>query len=454
MKYADKIVKTLRVKIKDVPGKFGELATAIGKEGGLLGDIIKVRLDSHYVIRDVTVYVESDKHLDKILSHIKRTDGIELVEITDEVLKLHKGGKIATKSKVPLDTISDLRKIYTPGVASVCHAILKNPEERYRYTSISNTVAIVTNGTAILGLGNIGPVAGMPVIEGKAVLFDKLVGISAVPILIDAVETEDIVRTIARIANTFGAVALEDISAPSCFEIERKLQNSVDIPVFHDDQHGTAVVVLSALMNALKIIRKKKDNIKVVISGAGAAGIAIARILLTWKLKNIILCDRKGAIYKGRKEDMNEYKEEVSILTNKHKEKGSLSSVIRGKDVFIGVSAPKLLTSKMVKAMSSKAVVFALANPIPEIWPDEALRAGAVLAFDGRSINNALAFPGIFRGALDVRAKRITDSMKIAAARALAESARKGEIIPHLLDLDVHKKVAQAVIKAARHLIQ
>ncbi len=449
MKYMDKIVKTLRVKIRDIPGKFGELAAAIGKEGGLLGDIIKVRLDSHYMIRDVTVHVDSNKHLDRVLSRIEKIRGVKLIEINDEVLKLHEGGKLAMKSKIALNTISDLQKIYTPGVASVCHAILKNSKERYKYTSISNTVAIVTDGTATLGLGNVGSVAAMPVMEGKAVLFDKLVGISAVPILIDTINPEEIVRSIARISNTFGAIALEDIAAPRCFEIERKLQNLVDIPVFHDDQHGTAIVVLSALMNALKIIKKKKENIKVVISGAGAAGIAIARILLVWKLKHIILCDRKGAVYKGRKEDMNEYKEEISIFTNKYKEKGPLSDVIRQKDIFIGVSAPGLLTSRMVKTMSKKAVVFALANPVPEIWPDRALKAGAVLSFDGRSINNALAFPGIFRGALNVRARRITDRMKIAAARALARSAKKGEIVPYILDLDVHKKVAQAVAEAA-----
>ena len=317
MKYTDKIVKTLRVKIKDVPGKFGQLATAIGQEGGLLGDIIKVRLDSHYVIRDVTIYVDHDKHLDEVLSRIKKIGGVRLIEITDEVLKLHRGGKIAMKSKIALHTISDLQKIYTPGVASVCHAILKDPKERHRYTSIPNTVAIVTNGTAILGLGNIGPVAGMPVMEGKAVLFDRLVGISAVPILIEATDPREVACTIAKIANTFGAIILEDIAAPGCFELETKLQRLVDIPVFHDDQHGTAVVVLAALINALRLIRKKKENLKVVINGAGAAGIAIARILGAWKVKDIILCDRKGAIYKGRKEDMNEYKEEILITAKK-----------------------------------------------------------------------------------------------------------------------------------------
>ncbi|MCK4308171.1 NAD-dependent malic enzyme [candidate division WOR-3 bacterium] len=448
MKYADKIVKTLRIKIKDVPGKFGELAMAIGKEGGLLGDIIKVRLDSHYVIRDVTIYIDDDEHLDKVLSRLKKIDGVKLIEITDEVLKLHEGGKITMKSKIALNTISDLQKIYTPGVASVCHAILRNPKEKYRYTSISNTVAIITNGTAILGLGNIGPVAGMPVMEGKAVLFDKLVGISGIPILIDAIDTEEIVHTIARISDTFGAIILEDIAAPSCFEVEKKLQELVDIPVLHDDQHGTAIVVLSALMNALRLVRKKKENIKVVISGAGAAGIAIAKILLAWKVRDVILCDRKGAIYSGRKEGMNEYKEKISKLTNNRKEKGSLSDIIRQKDIFIGVSVPNLLTSRMVRTMSKSAVIFALANPIPEIWPHKALKAGAALAFDGRSINNALAFPGIFRGALDARAKRITDKMKITAARSLAESAKEEEIVPHILDLNVHKKVAEAVRKA------
>ena len=449
MEYVDKIVRTLRVEIRDVPGKFGELATAIGREKGLLGDVNKVRLDSHYMVRDVAVYVDNDKHLDRVLSRIMKMDGIRLLEITDEVLKLHESGKLGMKSKVPLNTISDLQKVYTPGVASVCRSIVESPEQKYKYTSIANTVAIVTDGTAILGLGNIGPVAGMPVMEGKAVLFDKLVGVSAIPILVDVADAGELVKTIAGISHTFGAIVLEDIAAPACFEIERRLQDSVDIPVFHDDQHGTAVVVLAALMNALRVVKKKKGNVKVVISGVGAAGMAIAGILFAWKVKDIVLCDSKGAIYKGRKENMNEYKEEISHLTNSRKEKGSLADVIKRKDVFIGVSAPDLVTPEMIRTMSRKAVVFALANPTPEIWPHEALKAGAALAFDGRSINNALAFPGIFRGALDVRARKITNKMKISAARALTRCVREGEIVPHILDLDVHKRVAAAVRKAA-----
>jgi len=366
----------------------------------------------------------------------------------DDVMKIHEGGKIEIKTRVELDSISDLRKIYTPGVAEVCKEIVKNHNLKYQYTSIANTVAIVTDGTAVLGLGDIGAVAGMPVMEGKSVLFNKLAGISAIPILLKTKDVNEIVEAISRISETFGGILLEDIAAPRCFEIEPKLQEAVDIPVFHDDQHGTAVVSLASLMNALAIVKKQKEHLKVVLSGAGAAGVAITKILLAWGVDDVVLCDRKGAIYEGREHETNVFKAEIAKITNRHKEKGTLADVMKGKDVFIGVSGPGLVTPEMVSGMAEKSIVLALANPVPEIWPVDAIKAGAAVSLDGRTINNALAFPGIFRAALDARAKKITDKMKIAAAMAIAETADEGHIVPSILDANVPKNVAEAVRKA------
>ena len=448
-KYTDKLIKVLRVRLKDEPGYFGKLADAIGREGANLGDITRVRVTSHYVVRDVVVYIEDEKQLDRIVREIGKLQGIKVEEIIDEVLRIHEGGKIAMHSTVELRTVSDLAKIYTPGVAQVCRRIVADRTSAASYTGIANTVAIVTNGTAILGLGDIGPVAGMPVMEGKAVILEKMADISPVPILVDSKDPDEIVHVIARIAPTFGVIQLEDISAPLCFEVERKLDEILDIPVFHDDQHGTAVVALGALMTALKRVRKVPEEIKVVISGAGAAGMAIARMLLNFGVEDLILCDREGAIYSGRPKGINRFKEEIAARTNRERKSGTLEDMMENADVFIGVSAPHLVTADMVRRMARKAIVFAMANPVPEIRPDEALKAGAAIASDGRSLNNALAFPGILRGALDARVTHITDAMKMAASASIAEQTRKDEIVPDFMHREFHRKLAEAVREAA-----
>ncbi|OGF46749.1 MAG: hypothetical protein A2452_09350 [Candidatus Firestonebacteria bacterium RIFOXYC2_FULL_39_67] len=448
VKYADMVIKTLRVRIEDVPGNLGKVATAIGKSGALLGDICTHHVDSHFLTRDITVFVQSEKMLEKAIANIHHIKNVSVIKIIDEVLNMHRDGKIAITSTIPLDNLADLRKAYTPGVASVSELIYRHPEKFYDYTYVGNTICIVTNGTAVLGLGNIGVKAAMPVMEGKAVLLKKFSDVNAVPILIDSEDPDVIVNAVLAIAPSFGAIQLEDIKAPECFEIERRLIEKLDKPVFHDDQHGTAVVTLAAMMNALKLLKKDRKKIKVVINGAGAAGMAICRLLMGWGIKNIVLCDTDGAIYNGREKNMNSAKEEIALLTNLKSEKGSLKNIIKGKDIFIGVSGPNLVTPAMIKSMNKKAVCFALANPIPEIFPKDAIKAGAVLALDGRSLNNALAFPGIFKGALKARAKAITLEMKIAAAKAIAKEAKKGELVPNQLDPKVHHAVTKAVFEA------
>ena len=365
-------------------------------------------------------------------------------------------GKIEVISRAPLQTKEDLSVAYTPGVAAPCLEIKKDIEKSYVYTRRQNMCLVATDGTAVLGLGDIGPEAGMPVMEGKCVLFKAFGGVDAFPLCIKSKDVDEIVDTIYRISGSFGGVNLEDISAPRCFEIERKLKEKCDIPIFHDDQHGTAVVTLAGLTNALKLVGKAKEKVKIVVSGAGAAAISITRLLLSDGCKNIILCDRKGAIYAGRAEGMNWIKEEMAHLTNPPGEKGSLADVLTGADVFIGVSAPGLLTKDMVASMNKDAIVFACANPTPEIFPEDAYAGGAVVVATGRSqINNVLAFPGIFRGAFDVRASDINDEMKIAAARALSGLIADGEldrehVIPDALDPRVAQAVAAAVAQAAR----
>ena len=379
----------------------------------------------------------------------------------EESLKKHYEwkGKIEMICRAPLETRDDLSLAYTPGVAQPCLEIQKDVDLSYDLTRRSNLVAVVTDGTAVLGLGDIGPEAGMPVMEGKCALFKAFGDVDAIPLCIRSKEVDDIVNTVRLLAGSFGGVNLEDISAPRCFEIERKLKECCDIPIFHDDQHGTAVVCLAAMLNALKVVDKKIDEIRVVTSGAGAAGIAIIKLLISMGLKDVVMCDRKGAIYKGR-DGLNPEKEIIAEMTNQQMRKGSLEEVIKGADVFIGVSAPGCVTPEMVKSMAPKAILFPMANPTPEIMPDEAKAAGAAVVGTGRSdfpnqINNVLAFPGIFRGALDVRARDINDAMKIAAAKAIAgfvtdDKLSADYIIPSALDKTVAQAVAKAVAAAAR----
>lgn len=373
-------------------------------------------------------------------------------------LQLHKKyrGKISIQPKILLKTRSDLSLAYTPGVAYPSVEIAKDKSKIYDYSSKSNLVAVVTNGTAVLGLGDIGPEASLPVMEGKCILFKIFGGVDAFPIAIISKDVDEIVNIVKKISPVFGGINLEDIKAPECFEIEKKLDKELDIPVFHDDQHGTAVVVLAALINALRIVKKEKRKVKVVIAGAGAAGIATTKLLLSYGFENIILCDTKGIIYEGR-EGLNFAKQEISRITNKEMIKGNLADAMKGADIFIGVSAPRIVTKQMVASMNKEAIVFAMSNPIPEIMPEEAKEGGAKIVATGRSdfpnqINNVLAFPGIFKGALSIRAK-ITNNMKVAAAEALAKLVKKPspeKIIPSVLDKGVADAVANAVVKASK----
>jgi malate dehydrogenase (oxaloacetate-decarboxylating) len=376
-------------------------------------------------------------------------------------LEAHKEwrGKLEVTVKPPITNKHELSLAYTPGVAQPCLEIQKDINKSYELTGRWNTVAVITDGTAVLGLGDIGPEAGMPVMEGKCALFKTFGGVDAIPLCIRSKDVDTIVQTVSLLCGSFGGVNLEDISAPRCFEIERRLKEICDIPIFHDDQHGTAIVVLAALFNALKIVKKDINNIKVVTSGAGAAGIAIIKLLIANGLKNVIMCDRKGAIYEGR-DGLNEEKIQMAKITNRNKEAGTLAEVLKGADVFIGVSAPGTVTKEMVKTMAKDPIIFPMANPTPEIMPNEALEAGAAIVGTGRSdfpnqINNVLAFPGVFRGALDVRASDINDEMNIAAAHAIADLVADAElnpqyILPAAFDPRVKDAVSKAVAEAAR----
>lgn len=383
------------------------------------------------------------------------------MDYAKEALKRHVEwhGKIKIVPTCPLENKDDLSVAYTPGVAEPCKEINQDVSKVYDYCRKGNLVAVVTDGTAVLGLGDIGPEAGMPVMEGKAVLFKAFGDVDAFPICLATKDVEEIVQTVKMIAPGFGGINLEDISAPRCFEIEKRLKAELDIPVFHDDQHGTAVVTVAAMLNALKLVGKELSEISVVVNGAGAAGIACTKLLMSLGLKDVVLCDRQGAIFKGR-EGLNPVKAEMAEITNAACKKGSLADVLKGADVFMGVSAPNMVTKEMVRSMNRDAIVFAMANPTPEIFPQDALEAGAKVVGTGRSdfpnqINNVLAFPGIFRGALDARASEINDEMKIAAARAIADLVKPEElcpefIIPNALDKEVAPAVAKAVMEAAR----
>jgi malate dehydrogenase (oxaloacetate-decarboxylating) len=446
------------VKIRNRPGKLGEVTTAIGQAGGDIEgiDIVSVGKDS--LVRDITVNAASESHDQEIVNAVKKVDGVEVVHVSDRTFLIHIGGKIQVVSKVPLKTRSDLSMAYTPGVARVCQAIHQDPEKLFSLTIKKNTVAVVTDGTAVLGLGDIGPGAAMPVMEGKAQLFKEFAGIDAFPICLDTKDSEEIIRTVKNIAVGFGGINLEDISAPRCFEIEDRLKAELDIPVFHDDQHGTAVVVLAALHNALQVVGKKIDQIKVVVNGIGAAGVACSKIVMSAGVKNLIGCDTTGALYQGRTENMNWIKHWFAENTNPEKQRGTIREVLQGADVFFGLSVPKVIDLQDVQRMSSDPIVFAMANPIPEIMPELVAGHVAVMA-TGRSdypnqINNVLCFPGIFRGAINCRASQINEAMKLAAAQAIAGIIAPHElhadyIVPSVFDRRVSEAVASAVEAAA-----
>jgi malate dehydrogenase (oxaloacetate-decarboxylating) len=455
---SDSYSLTIRVKLSSRAGTLGEVTTAIGKAGGDIGAIDIVSVGRDHIVRDITVNTVSSEHEDKIVNAVRRLDGIEVLQTSDRTFLMHLGGKIEVVSKMPLKTRADLSMAYTPGVARVCQAIHEDPEKVFTLTIKKNCVAIVTDGTAVLGLGDIGPAAAMPVMEGKAMLFKEFGGVDAFPICLSTKDPDEIVRTVKNIATAFGGINLEDISAPRCFEIEDRLKEELDIPVFHDDQHGTAVVVLAALINALKIVGKEMSEIKVVVNGVGAAGVACTKIVMAAGVKNIVGCDQQGALYRGRKENMNKVKEWYAANTNPNQEKGTVHDVIKGADVFLGLSVPGVINEDDLKLMAEKPIVFAMANPTPEIMPEDAAPYVAVMA-TGRSdypnqINNVLCFPGIFRGALACRARSINEEMKLAAANAIANIITPAElhpeyIIPSVFDKRVAEAVAHEVEEAA-----
>src|SRR5438270_1994199 len=449
---------TLRVKIHNKPGKLGEVTTAIGKAGGDIEGIDIVSVGKDFLLRDITVNASSETHDKQIIQSLQNIDGVEVVNVSDRTFLMHLGGKIEIASKMQLKTRSDLSMAYTPGVARVCEAIHKDPEKVFNLTIKKNTVAVVSDGTAVLGLGDIGPAAAMPVMEGKCQLFKEFGGVDAFPICLATKDSHEIIQAIKNISVVFGGINLEDISAPRCFEIEDRLKEELDIPVFHDDQHGTAVVVLAALINALKITGKRMEDIKVVVNGVGAAGVACSKIIMAAGVKNIIGCDQKGALYRGRQENMNWVKEWYAQNTNPNDERGTVHDAMKGADVFLGLSVPGVINADDLQKMAEKPIVFAMANPTPEIMPEEAEPYVAVMA-TGRSdypnqINNVLCFPGIFRGALGCRASRINEEMKVAASHAIAGIISDAElhpeyIIPSVFDKRVAEVVARAVEEAA-----
>jgi len=449
---------TVRLKLSHKPGILAKVTTLIGEKGGNIGAIDIARAESKFIIRDITIFASSPEHGNNIVEGLKNLSDVEVIHFSDRTFLIHLGGKIEVVSKTPLKTRDELSMAYTPGVARVCMAIHDNPIDAHKLTIKKNTVAVISDGTAVLGLGDIGPLAAMPVMEGKAMLFKDFGGVNAFPICLNTKDTEEIIRTIKIIAPAFGGINLEDISAPRCFEIEKRLQAELDIPVFHDDQHGTAVVLTAALINALKITRKKPESCKVVVAGVGAAGMACSKMISALGIKNIVGCDRQGAVYIGR-DNMNSSKVEYAEFTNPNNEKGSLKDVIKGADIFVGLSGPNILDEKDLQNMNKNSIVFAMSNPDPEIEPEIAYKYAAIVG-TGRSdyhnqINNVLCFPGIFRGALDCMATTINEEMKFAAAKAIAEiiadeHLQPDYIIPSVFDPNVAKSVASAVIAAAQ----
>ena len=451
---------TIRVRLADSPGAFARLASAIGETGGSLGAIDLVRVEKGTKIRDVTVDASDSDHLARIVEAVRALDGVEVERVSDRTFLMHLGGKIEMRSKVPVKTRDDLSMAYTPGVARICQAIHADRDSAWNLTIKQNTVAVVSDGTAVLGLGDIGPEAAMPVMEGKALLFKEFGGVDAWPLCLDTKDTDEIVAIVKAIAPGFGGINLEDISAPRCFEIERRLRAELDIPVFHDDQHGTAIVVLAALLNALRVVDKRIEDIRVVVTGVGAAGVAVTDILLNAGVHHVIGCDHGGAIYDGR-EGLNPVKQAFAERTNRDRVQGRADDVLGGADVFIGLSVPGAVSREGIARMADDAIVFAMANPTPEIAPEELPPGKVAVVATGRSdypnqINNVLAFPGVFRGALDVRASTITEGMKVAAGHAIASVITDDElgpeyVIPSVFNREVAKVVARAVAEAAEH---
>jgi malate dehydrogenase (oxaloacetate-decarboxylating) len=448
---------TIRLALQNRPGAFAEVAAAIAEQGGLLDAIDLVRVEHGQKVRDVTVLAADADHIDRIVDAVRALEGVEVQHVSDRTFLLHLGGKLEVHAKSPIKTRDDLSMAYTPGVARVCRAIADEPSKVWNLTIKQHAVAVVTDGTAVLGLGDIGPEAALPVMEGKAILFKEFGGVDAWPICLATKDVDEIVACVSAIAPVFGGINLEDISAPRCFEIEDRLRATLDIPVFHDDQHGTAVVVLAALVNALKVVGKRLADVSVVVTGVGAAGVATTKMLLAAGVRDVIGCDRRGVIWLGRP-GLDGYKLDYARLTNPRGVTGSADDALLAADVLIGLSAPGVVSPEGVRSMAKDAIVFAMANPTPEVLPEEIEGAAAVIG-TGRSdypnqINNVLAFPGIMRGALDARASAITEEMKLAAAHAVAAAIPDDQlepdyVIPSVFDRTVASLVAGAVEQAA-----
>ena len=454
---------TLRLELERRPGSLGELTSAIGEAGGQIGAIDILSQGEDRTLREITVDCSDQEHWDRVVRVVEGLDGVALLEATDRTFELHRGGKIHTGLKVPLKSRDDLSMAYTPGVARVCNEIAADRDKAFQFTIKKNTVAVVSDGTAVLGLGDIGPEAAMPVMEGKAMLFKEFADVDAFPICLDTKDPEEIVHTVKLIAPAFGGINLEDISSPRCFEIENRLIEELDIPVFHDDQHGTAIVVLAALFNACRLTGRELSDLRVSMAGAGAAGVAVARLLMDAGVTSIVACDRYGSIHRGRDDyqrgEMNAPKAWLAEHTNADARESTLGGALEGTDLFIGLSGPGVVSVDDIKTMNPDPFVFAMANPVPEVAPEEAWPHVKLMA-TGRSdypnqINNVLAFPGIFRGALDVRAPKITEEMKVAAARAIAQIVSDDElaedyIVPSVFNREVASAVAAAVADEAK----
>jgi malate dehydrogenase (oxaloacetate-decarboxylating) len=448
----------IRLEIVSKPGMLGKVTSMIGRAGGDIGAVDIVGFKKNMTIRDIIVSVADVPMGQKVVEELKQIRGANVLQVTDRTFMIHQGGKIEIKNKISLNSREDLSMVYTPGVARVCMAIHENRERVHDLTIKKNTIAVVTDGTAVLGLGDIGPEAAMPVMEGKSMLFKEFGGVDAFPICLRTKDPKQIVTVIKSISPGFGGINLEDISAPRCFEIERRLRNELDIPVFHDDQHGTAVVILAGLVNALKVVNKRLEDIRVVVCGLGAAGIASIRLLSSAGVKQIIGSDRSGILYKGRKENMNPIKVLIAENTNPERIRGPISKALKGADLFIGLSQPGVIQLSDIKKMAKHPIIFAMANPDPEIRPEEVGRLARIIV-TGRSdypnqINNVLCFPGLFRGVLDCQAREINDPMLFAAADAIAQMVTEEElsedyIIPGVLNKRVPERVAQAVREAA-----